>query len=160
MAQSFMTTATTPAPLGSSGFLCSMVAMTEGNNGLGRGFCMSALVDTLAPKISLGASPVGKMAAGAWKCLTAWIARKRALLPFIVRSPWPVRSTWPVRSPIDCPFADDYERRDLVYRPRFWGVNVVSRQPPGGAVGRSMGRNRWAESIMGIDHAAFICRQR
>jgi hypothetical protein len=28
------------------------------------------------------------MAAGAWKCLTAWIACRRALLPFIVRSPW------------------------------------------------------------------------
>jgi len=41
-----------------------MVAMTDLNTGLGRRCCMTALVNTLDPKISPGASGLGKKATG------------------------------------------------------------------------------------------------
>ncbi len=41
-----------------------MVAITDLKTGLGRRFCMTALVNTLAPKISPGASSGGKIPLG------------------------------------------------------------------------------------------------
>ncbi len=42
-----------------------MVAISDLNTGLGRRFCMTALVKTFSPKISPGASVDGKIDAGA-----------------------------------------------------------------------------------------------
>ena len=58
-----------------------MVAITDLNTGLGRRFCMTALVKTFSPKISPGASGVGKIADGSGSAVP------RRLIPAVLCLP-------------------------------------------------------------------------
>src|SRR6478736_4762436 len=76
-----MADATASATAGSRGAAFSMVAMTDLKTDLGSRFCMTDLLKTFAPKISPGASPTSKLAAGGTYASTSLIACRRTLLP-------------------------------------------------------------------------------
>ena len=59
-----MAEATASATAGSSGAAFSMVAMTDLKTDFGSRFCITVLLKTFSPKISPGASPTSKLAAG------------------------------------------------------------------------------------------------
>src|SRR6478752_799150 len=76
-----MADATASATAGSRGAAFSIVAITDLKTDFGSRFCMTDLLKTFEPKISPGASPTSKLAAGGTYASTSLIAWRRTLLP-------------------------------------------------------------------------------